>query len=184
MISTPVIEVPLDNDKDERNARIIKGKIERTSLGQVAKSIKQVYGCDRCYVAVKLDMKCIQDLQLNLSVKIVRKAILDDPKLKVKDKHIQVRGRDKLFISANHDEKSTESLHFALISLTQLLKNVSVVGIPTIKRAVIQTVEKKGCVPSTRYALNVPSCRFWLNQPTNNASSQLELPRSWTMKRA
>jgi len=153
IISTPVIEVPLDNDKDERNARIIKGKIERTTLGQVAKSIKQIYACERCYVSVKLDTACIQDLQLNLSVHSVRKAVLDDPKLKLKDKHIQIRGKDKLLVYPAHDDKSTESLHFALISLTQLLKNVSVIGIPSIRRAVIQTVEKKGLDPPKRYQL-------------------------------
>ena len=75
IISTPVIEVPLDNDTDERNARIVKGRIERTTLGQVAKSIKQIYSNQKCYISVKLDSKCIQDLQLSVSVNTVRKVI-------------------------------------------------------------------------------------------------------------
>ena len=43
VISTPLLAVPLVNEKDEINARIIKGALERTTLGQVAKYIKQMY---------------------------------------------------------------------------------------------------------------------------------------------
>jgi hypothetical protein len=34
VISTPVIEVPLERDSDQTSARIVKGRIERTMLGQ------------------------------------------------------------------------------------------------------------------------------------------------------
>ena len=36
VISTPVIEVPLEADADQTVARGVKGRIERTTLGQVA----------------------------------------------------------------------------------------------------------------------------------------------------
>ncbi|EKX55532.1 hypothetical protein GUITHDRAFT_156792 [Guillardia theta CCMP2712] len=144
IISTPVVEVPLQLDRDEINARIIKGRIERTTLGQVAKYIKQVFAPSRCYVVVKLDMQCVQDLQLNLSASTVKKAILSDPKLKVKEQHISSKGTDKLLIHPPHDGRSKESLHFMLINLASQLRNVIVCGIPTIRRAVIQSTEVKG----------------------------------------
>lgn len=106
VISTPVIEVPLVNDRDEVNARIIKGRIERTTLGQVAKSIKMVYAREGCSIVVKLDVECIQALQLNLSAASVKKAIVSDTKLKVKEKNVDVRGTYALSISPMHDSRS------------------------------------------------------------------------------
>eukprot|EP00960_Hanusia_phi_P070540 767330-Hanusia_phi.AAC.14 len=144
VISTPVVEVPLQLDRDEINARIIKGRIERTTLGQVAKYIKQVFAPSRCYVVVKLDMQCVQDLQLNLSASSVKKAILSEPKLKVKDQHISSKGPDKLLILPPHDGRSKESLHFTLSNLASQLRHVIVCGIPSIRRAVIQSTELKG----------------------------------------
>mmetsp|Transcript_61091 Transcript_61091/g.144156 ORF Transcript_61091/g.144156 Transcript_61091/m.144156 type:complete len:1479 (-) Transcript_61091:130-4566(-) len=154
VISTPVIEVPLVNDKDEVNARIIKGRIERTTLGQVAKSIKMIYAREGCHIVVKLDVECIQALQLNLSVSIVRKAIISDSKLKVKDKNIDFRGSDALMISPTHDARSKESLHFTVINLAHQLRNVIVCGVASIRRAVIQTLEQKAGEPN-RYQLFV-----------------------------
>ena len=34
-ISTPIISAPLENDNDIEAARVVKGRIERTSLGEV-----------------------------------------------------------------------------------------------------------------------------------------------------
>mmetsp|Transcript_57027 Transcript_57027/g.130557 ORF Transcript_57027/g.130557 Transcript_57027/m.130557 type:complete len:744 (+) Transcript_57027:1921-4152(+) len=143
IISTPVVEVPLSNDRDETSARIVKGRIERTMLGEVARSIKQVFSRQGCFVTVRLDGKCIQDLQLNLTAETVRKAILQDSKLKIKERMIEVRGSNKLVVQPPHDGRSKESLQFAVDNLAQSLRNVIVCGIPSIKRAVIQTIEKK-----------------------------------------
>ena len=35
-ISTPIVTVNLDNDKDPEFARIVKGRIEKTTLGEVS----------------------------------------------------------------------------------------------------------------------------------------------------
>jgi DNA-directed RNA polymerase III subunit RPC1 len=160
VISTPVVEVPLQNDTEEVNARIIKGRIERTTLGQVAKSIKQVFTPYRAFVTVRLDGKCISDLQLNLDGHTVKKAILQDPKIKIKDNKIRVfEDKTKLEVLSPWDGRSRESQHFALDNLAQQLRNVIVCGIASIKRAVIQTIEKKvpggGGETSKRYQLFV-----------------------------
>jgi DNA-directed RNA polymerase III subunit RPC1 len=160
VISTPVVEVPLQNDTEEVNARIIKGRIERTTLGQVAKSIKQVFTPYNAFVTVRLDGKCISDLQLNLDGYTVKKAILQDSKIKIKDNKIRVsEDKTKLEVSAPWDGRSRESQHFALDNLAQQLRNVIVCGIASIKRAVIQTVEKKvpggGGEKTKRYQLFV-----------------------------
>ena len=82
VISTPLLAVPLVNETDEINARIIKGALERTTLGQVAKYIKQVYARDGCTVVVKLDEENIRSLQLKINSSTILKAIVSDPKVK------------------------------------------------------------------------------------------------------
>lgn len=42
-ISTPIMKVALAIDNDVKAARIVKGRLERTTLGQVASSIRIVF---------------------------------------------------------------------------------------------------------------------------------------------
>lgn len=42
-ISTPIISAKLYTDDDERSARIVKGRLEKTTLGDVCEYIKEVY---------------------------------------------------------------------------------------------------------------------------------------------
>lgn len=44
VISTPIIEAALENDTSEIAARIVKGRLEKTSLGDIAIYIKEVCG--------------------------------------------------------------------------------------------------------------------------------------------
>ena len=42
-ISTPIMDVALETKNKDAFARLVKGRIERTTLGQVAKEIRTVY---------------------------------------------------------------------------------------------------------------------------------------------
>lgn len=54
-ISTPIISARLVNRSDEVSARIVKGRIEKTMLGDIASYIKEVFTSRGCYLSVKLD---------------------------------------------------------------------------------------------------------------------------------
>jgi DNA-directed RNA polymerase III subunit RPC1 len=54
-ISTPIISAKLVNENDLISARIVKGRLEKTLLGDVAKTIKEVYTPKGCYIALELD---------------------------------------------------------------------------------------------------------------------------------
>ena len=54
----------------------------------MAKHIKKVYCHNGCWVVVKLDEDNIRNLQLKISAASVLKAIVADPKVKVKDKQV------------------------------------------------------------------------------------------------
>ena len=65
---------------------------------QVAKYIKQVYASNGCTVVVKLDEENIRSLQLKIDSSSILKAIVSDPKVKVKEKQIETNGPWKLTI--------------------------------------------------------------------------------------
>ena len=44
----------------------MKGRLERTRLGDVAMNIREVYTPRQCFLQVKLDMDTIQKLQVSL----------------------------------------------------------------------------------------------------------------------
>lgn len=89
-ISTPIISCKLVNQKDIASARIVKGRIEKTLLGDVATYIKEVYTPKGCYLEIELDMETIDKLHLELTIQDVVKAILGKAKIKVKDKNIEI----------------------------------------------------------------------------------------------
>lgn len=67
-ISTPIIQAKLVNEKDLISARIVKGRIEKTLLGDVATYIKEVYTPKGCYLEVELDIEAIEALKLELTI--------------------------------------------------------------------------------------------------------------------
>lgn len=84
-ISTPIITATLLKDDDIKAARIIKGRIEKTTLGEISSYFKEVYNKGGCFLAVKLDLDVINNLQLAVSAESVKKSILNTKKLKLKE---------------------------------------------------------------------------------------------------
>ncbi|GAM24976.1 hypothetical protein SAMD00019534_081510 [Acytostelium subglobosum LB1] len=138
-ISTPIITATLNCDNDIRSARIVKGRIEKTTLGQVALFIKEVFRNGGCYIAVKLDRNFIESHQLDIDGESIKKSILS-AKLKVKEKNISVKD-DKLRITP--PDATRELMLYSLQFLKNNLPNVIVRGIPTVNRVVISKIDEK-----------------------------------------
>lgn len=111
-ISTPIITAALVNEDSVVSARIVKGRIEKTELGDVAEYIKEVYSPHGCYIVVKLDIKAISALQLEVDIDSIKRAIIKTSKLKVKEKHVVVVSKEKLQIEPF--ETSRDKMYFAL----------------------------------------------------------------------
>ncbi len=84
------VQVTLQDEKSEHSARKVKGALERTRLGDVAKSIHVDLNpyCGPC-VSIQLDRHLIHCLQLNITAASVRRCILADKKLKLKEHHVR-----------------------------------------------------------------------------------------------
>ena len=87
LISTPFIEAALENPHSEVAARIVKARLERTSLGDVAEYIAEVVTEGRAYLEIKLDLGAIAALQLSsVTAESVAAAIRRAPRLRLASK--------------------------------------------------------------------------------------------------
>lgn len=139
-ISTPIITAKLVNEENATAARIVKGRIEKTELGDIAEYIKEVYSPQGCYLSVKLDLKARDALQLEVDINTIKNSILGSKGLKVKERHITVIGQNKLHIEPN--DLSREKMYFCMQTLKAKLPHVIIQGIDKIERAVISKKDK------------------------------------------
>lgn len=149
VISTPIINAVLVNDDDERAARVVKGRIEKTLLSDVAFYIQDVYKDDLSYLQVKIDLRTIEKLQLELTIDEIAQAIVKAPKLKISAGDINVVGTNRININVFSAESRLKShsvsmkeplpndLFYRMQHLRRVLPSVVVKGLPDISRAVI-----------------------------------------------
>jgi DNA-directed RNA polymerase III subunit RPC1 len=64
VISTPIISAQLVSDRDVRAARMVKARIEKTTLGEIAEYIEDVFTPHDCHLSIKIDMNAISKLQV------------------------------------------------------------------------------------------------------------------------
>eukprot|EP00301_Raphidiophrys_heterophryoidea_P004750 c12041_g1_i1.p1 GENE.c12041_g1_i1~~c12041_g1_i1.p1 ORF type:complete len:1414 (+),score=363.96 c12041_g1_i1:42-4244(+) len=133
-ISTPIITAALDVENDVTVARIIKGRIETTKLGDICSYIREVYDNAQCHIEVQLDLTTIAKLQLDVDTESVKRAI-HRSKLKLKPENVLTNGVDKIKVIPVI--KTREKLLFELHALRSALPTVVVAGIPSVDRAVI-----------------------------------------------
>jgi DNA-directed RNA polymerase III subunit RPC1 len=156
-ISTPIITAHLVQDDNKIGARVVKAVIEKTTLGQVSRYIREVYASSTCYISVDLDMQAIDQLKLSIDVHSVRRAILKGcigqtrPAIlrSLKDCHVKVKkgckSRLRVYVPEYSGTKSGSlSVYFAMQALKDALPEVIVQGIPSVNRAVINAEEKNG----------------------------------------
>ncbi|XP_015123305.1 DNA-directed RNA polymerase III subunit RPC1 [Diachasma alloeum] len=139
-ISTPIITAALENESDAEFARRVKGRIEKTTLGEVTEYIEEVYLPDDCFLLIKLDIDRIKLLKLEVDANSIRYALCTS-KLKLNPKHVNVRGESILTINPSSQK---HSLNHALMLLKESVPNVVIKGLATVARAVIHNDDSSG----------------------------------------
>ena len=161
IISTPIIEARLENDRSMTSARIAKAKIEKTTLGEISEYIKEVHSVYGSYISIKLDKKAIANLHMQLNSKKVKAAILQSmPGTQrsailrlVKEENVLVQNELKVHIvppDPKDSKSSDKNVHkhqknyYKIQALKAAIPNIIVQGIPTVSRAVINEEEQPG----------------------------------------
>lgn len=150
VISTPIINCVLVNDSDERAARVVKGRIEKTLLSDVAYYIQDVYRDNMAFLQIKIDIGTIENLQLELTLEDIAVAIAKAPKLKISASDISIIGRDKVSIAITSGDSRTmksistsmkepheNEIFYRMQHLRRALPHIVVKGFSDIARAVI-----------------------------------------------
>jgi DNA-directed RNA polymerase III subunit RPC1 len=157
-ISTPIITARLVKDDNRVAARMVKAAIEKTTLGEIAEFIKEVYAPGKCCISVKLDTRAIEQFKLEIDAFTVRTSILRGPAgmtipailRALKDFQVKVKQGSKSRLRIYVPDKSEKALsssqtaYFAMQSLKVALPQVIVQGIPSVNRAVIHEEDKDG----------------------------------------
>ncbi|CAH2007686.1 unnamed protein product [Acanthoscelides obtectus] len=141
-ISTPIIRADLVNSTDPWFARQVKGRIERTTLGEISTYIDDVYTKTEAFLLIQLNQERIKLLKLEVSAESIRQSICAS-KLKLKPQDIRVENDSVITVHPNKS-KHARRLNFALSELKDQLPNVVVKGLPTVNRAVIAREDKGG----------------------------------------
>lgn len=143
IISTPIITAKLQNERSLPSARIVKGRVEKTLLGDIAKYIDQVVTSDGVCLRIELDLAAIQALQLTdrISVSSVQASLIKAPRLL---KHagpggVQVltASESTILLKLSLNSYNSTATFFAMQQLRRALPNVVVAGIASVGRAVI-----------------------------------------------
>ncbi|KAF8550261.1 beta and beta-prime subunits of DNA dependent RNA-polymerase [Imleria badia] len=138
LISTPIISCKLVTRDSEPSARIVKGRLEKTHLGDVSAVLEEAWAPEYTYIGIIVDMDAIKKLQLEMTLDDIKWGIVNAKKLKVKQESITVISRrNRLRLYVDGPDK-----YYRLRELKRLLPAVVVKGVPSIERAIINIKEK------------------------------------------
>jgi DNA-directed RNA polymerase III subunit RPC1 len=113
-LGVPRITAKLVNAESETTARIVKGRIEKTYLGDVASVIEEAWASSYVYLGVHIDMEAVRRLQLEVTLDEIKWAIVRAPKLRIKEdvsgaRRGSMRHRLTLSLPARHCHSVEES---------------------------------------------------------------------------
>ncbi|GAA94203.1 uncharacterized protein L969DRAFT_86320 [Mixia osmundae IAM 14324] len=144
VISTPIITAELLSDlaQSEASARVIKARIEKTYLGEIASQMAPTVTATQAYVNIQIDMDTVSRLQLEVTPHSIAASILA-AKLKLGKGNVSAShsGRIRIYLPDDDGSESTSSAPHKLDrlnTLCRLLPNVVVKGVGACSRAVIQ----------------------------------------------
>ena len=151
-ISTPIISCELEIDDDVRTARIVKGRIEKTYVRDIAKYIATQWSENKSTLDIKINHETIDKLHLDITPRDIAQAIINFKKLKIKAEDVQVlHSHVRLSIHApttsrnkipKSQAKEDHENFVRMTNATRLLPDVPVKGYPLATRAIIKTDDK------------------------------------------
>ncbi|KAL3114714.1 hypothetical protein niasHT_019035 [Heterodera trifolii] len=157
-ISTPIITVALADERDEKLARRVKARIEKTTLGAISDYVQQVFLPDDLFVLVKLNTRRIRAMQLEVTMDTIIDAFCAAKLPVPRILYDQVRSVGKSMLLVRPVESSkcsmTMYMHYlkyhlpsggtGLNHFRNFDHNVVVKGLPGVQRCVINADEKRG----------------------------------------
>ena len=125
IISTPIITCKLQVPGSEPSARIVKGRIEKTLLGDIASVIEEAWGDVATSIGIHIDHRALSRLQLECTLDDIKRCICENRKLKISEADIVLKPNQwRLRIYVDGGDKY-HRLRFLKRSLPSIVVNVS-----------------------------------------------------------
>ena len=149
-IATPLMLVELEESKTQKasgtrdaevRARLVKGRLEKTTLGEISSCIVQKCKANDAYLDIYLDMQAMEALQLDFTAFDIRFKLLESSKLKLKPNQVFAQAKNHLRIhplpAEDKENAKRKTIDVFLQNTMNLIPAVVVSGISTVSRAVI-----------------------------------------------
>jgi DNA-directed RNA polymerase III subunit RPC1 len=107
-ISTPVVTVELENKYSEQAAQIVKARIEKTYLKDIAEHIEDVWGPTKAWINIRFDLQRMEDLQLDLDLHQIGEAIVRHKGLKLSRANVVIYGTRHIRVTPDEPLQSLE----------------------------------------------------------------------------
>jgi DNA-directed RNA polymerase III subunit RPC1 len=149
-ISTPLITCELSNKTEERVARMVKARIEKTYLRDVISYVEDVWHPAGAYVAVKIDWETISALHVDVTPKEIEFAVLAHkafkwgkavPNVHCHHSHLRVEIGDPSDAKKRTTTRSprAQKEYFERVQQVKaLIPDVVIKGYPDCERAIIK----------------------------------------------
>lgn len=146
-ISTPVISCDLHSKEDITAARVVKGRIEKTFLKDIVYWIEDIWSPTGSSLALKIDHETIGRLQLDITAKDIKNAIVKHKKLKLKPEYVRCY-RNIIYIDVialdkwkgvKAKVKEDMDLFLRVQTIMRMLPDVPIRGYAEASRAIIKT---------------------------------------------
>ncbi|ORY33097.1 putative DNA-directed RNA polymerase III largest subunit [Naematelia encephala] len=147
-ISTPIIKACLVNPKSEMAAKVVKARVEKTVLGDIASVIQESWSMGGASIVVIIDWEAVRSLQLEVSLSSISNSLLESKNFKPKLNHTMITvdhrtGRLTIHVDEVKNTKGdTFGVYERLKAIKRALPGIQIKGLPEIDRAVVSKNEK------------------------------------------
>ncbi|KAI9222317.1 DNA-directed RNA polymerase III subunit C1 [Blastocladiella britannica] len=170
-IATPIITARLVARESETAARIVKGRIEKTRLGDIAHCIDLVYCSQSAHLEIRIDFAVIRALQLEIHLGTIHSSLVSTKLLKLAPSQVCVYPERRAIVVMA--DNMTDLLHYK-----RVLPDVLVNGYGSIRRAVISESQTPSDKPAGGPAYDLLVEGLGLRQVMNTDGVVGELTKS------
>jgi DNA-directed RNA polymerase III subunit RPC1 len=118
-ISTPVVTVELENQYSVQAAQIVKARIEKTFLKDIAEHVEDVWGPTKAWINIRFDLQRMEDLQLDLTLEQIASAIVKHKGLKLSMIDVEIYGTRHIRVTPKEPELSADDEEFEADALSE-----------------------------------------------------------------
>ncbi|KAJ3440184.1 DNA-directed RNA polymerase iii subunit rpc1 [Anaeramoeba flamelloides] len=146
-VKTPIITGELMIPESFKTAKHVRVLIEKVTLGEISTRIIEIQKSDTAYIRVDIDLDVITGLGLDLGINQIARAVLTFPKLKLLKDAVVIKSRKTFFVFPrsrllNKKGAGQETLYFVIQTIKRALPKISVTGIESVERAIVQEYTK------------------------------------------